>query len=192
MIKKLLLAVAVLIAAVLAFAATRPDSFRIERSLLVQAPPQAVYPQIADFHRWRAWSPFENLDPAMKRSYDGAERGLGAIYAWDGDKSGAGRMEIVEAVEPSRIRIQLDFLRPFKARNTAEFVLAAEGGGTRVSWAMYGADPYVGKLMGLFFDRDAMIGKDFEKGLASLKSLAESSTETPAAAPAMPADQPGA
>lgn len=188
MITKLLLAAVVSIAAVLAFAATRPDSFRIERSLLVQAPPRAVYPQIADFRRWQAWSPFENLDPAMKRRYDGAERGQGAVYAWDGDRSGAGRMEIVEAVEPSRIRIQLDFLRPFKARNTAEFVLTPEGGGTRVSWAMYGADPYIGKLMGLFFDRDAMIGKDFEKGLASLKALAE----TPIAAPVMSADQPGA
>lgn len=188
MIKKILLGLVVVIAAALAFAATRPDSFRIERSLIVQAPPQAVYPQIADFRRWQTWSPFEDLDPAMKRSYDGAERGQGAIYAWDGDKSGAGRMEIVEAVEPSRIRIQLDFLRPFKARNTAEFVLTPEAGGTRVSWAMYGADPYIGKLMGLFFDRDAMIGKDFEKGLESLKSLAE----TPPASPSMSADQPGA
>lgn len=192
MVKKLLLAVAVLIAAVLAFAATRPDSFRIERSLLVQAPPQAIYTQIADFRRWQAWSPYENLDPAMRRSYEGAERGPGAVYAWDGDKSGAGRMEIVEATEPSLVRIRLDFLRPFKARNTAEFVLTEEGGGTRVSWAMYGADPYIGKLMGLFFDRDAMIGKDFEKGLASLKSLAETAPQTPAATPVMPADQPGA
>lgn len=187
MIKKILLAIVVLIAAVLVFAATRPDSFHIERSVIVQAPPQALYPQIADFRRWQAWSPYEKLDPAMRRSYEGAERGQGAVYAWDGDKSGAGRMEIVESIEPSRVRIHLDFLRPFKARNTAEFVLTPEGEGTRLSWAMYGPDSYVGKLMGLFFDRDAMFGKDFEKGLASLKALAE----TPTAPPATSAELPG-
>lgn len=187
MIKKVLLAMLVLVAVVLVLAALRPDSFRIERSVIVQAPPQAIYPQIADFRRWQAWSPYENLDPAMRRSYEGAERGLGAVYAWDGDKSGAGRMEIVEAAEASLVRIRLDFLRPFKARNTAEFLLTPEGEGTRLSWAMYGPDPYVGKLMGLFFDRDTMIGKDFEKGLASLKALAE----MPAAPPARPAEPAG-
>jgi len=173
MIRKIALAVAALVLVVLAYAATRPDSFRVERSASVQAPPEAVYALIDDFHRWEAWSPYERLDPAMEKTFSGAASGRGAVYAWEGRKSGAGRMEITEASSASRVLIRLDFTRPFRASNTAEFTLEPRGDTTRVTWAMYGPSPYVSKVMGVFFDMDRMIGRDFEAGLADLKAAAE-------------------
>lgn len=184
MIKKILIALALAIAALLGYAATRPDTFRVERSVVVQAPAAQIYPLIADFHRWTAWSPYEHLDPAMKRTYGGAESGVGATYAWDGNnKIGAGRMEITEATPPSKIGIKLDFLRPFEASNIAEFTLAPEGSGTRVTWAMQGPANFMSKLMGTLFDMDKMVGKDFETGLATLKTLGEVSVPAPEPAP---------
>ncbi|MGH8429221.1 MAG: SRPBCC family protein, partial [Solimonas sp.] len=113
-----------LVAVLFAYAATRPDSFRIERSAAIQAPPEKIYPHIDDFHRWTAWSPWEKIDPALKRSYSGAPAGKGAAYAWEGNKNvGSGRMEITESSAPSRIVIKLDFMKPFEAHNTAEFTL---------------------------------------------------------------------
>jgi hypothetical protein len=142
--------------------------------LTINAPAEAVFPLICDFHRWGGWSPWENRDPAMKRSFGGAASGKGAVYGWEGNKNvGTGRMEIIEASAPSRIVVKLDFLKPFEAHNTAEFTMLSQGGATEVTWAMYGPAPFMSKLMHVLINMDRMIGKDFEAGLARLKMLAE-------------------
>jgi len=175
MLKTLALVVVVLVAAVLLFAATRPDSFRVQRSLAIQAPAAKIYPLINDLHAFQTWSPYEKKDPAMKRTYTGPASGPGAAYAWDGNKEiGIGSMQITEAVEPQRVTMKLDFLKPFEAHNLVDFTLAPkDGGATEVTWALHGPSPFVSKLMGLVFDIDKMVGRDFEDGLASLKALAE-------------------
>ncbi|MEZ2147368.1 SRPBCC family protein [Bradyrhizobium sp. DN5] len=162
------------IAAVLVFALTKPDTFRVERSLAVKAPADAIYPVVADFRRWTAWSPYEGRDPAMKRTFGGTAEGKGATYAWDGNNNvGAGHMEILEANAPSRLRIKLDFERPFEGHNSAEFTFVPQGDVTLVTWAMSGPAPFLSKVMQVFINMDSMIGKDFEAGLASLKKLTE-------------------
>lgn len=162
------------LAGILVFALTKPDTFRVERSLAMKAPAGAIYPYVADFHRWTAWSPYESRDPAMKRTFGGAADGKGATYAWEGNNNvGAGRMEILDANGPSKLRIKLDFERPFEGHNTAEFTFVPQGDATLVTWAMYGPAPFLSKLMQVFINMDSMIGKDFETGLASLKRLAE-------------------
>jgi uncharacterized protein YndB with AHSA1/START domain len=166
-----------LIAGLLGYAARRPGAFRFERSTTVAAPPEAIHPLITDFRRWAQWSPYEKLDPGMTKTYEGAASGRGAVYTWEGKKAGAGRMEITDAA-PTRIAIQLDFTRPFKANNVAEFTLQPRGAGTEVTWAMHGSSPFISRLMGIFIDLDRMIGKDFEAGLAEIKRIAE----TPSAA----------
>lgn len=163
-----------LVVIVLIVAATRPDSFRLERSTLVMAPADKVFPLIDDFHNWGSWSPWEKLDPMLKRSHSGAAKGKGSIYEWEGNpKVGTGRMEILEAVPSSRLLIKLDFLKPFEAHNQAEFTLGAEGSATKVTWAMTGPQAFPMKVMGLFVSMDSMVGKDFEKGLSSMKAIAE-------------------
>ncbi|MGE0225680.1 MAG: SRPBCC family protein [Acetobacteraceae bacterium] len=174
MLRKITLAIAVLVAVILVYAATRPDNFRVERGAVIEAPPEEIFARLEDLHQWAAWSPWEKKDPAMQRTHSGAARGTGAVYAWDGnDDVGQGSMEIIETVPPSRLVIRLDFIKPFEAHNIVEFALQPQGGATNVVWSIHGPSPYLSKLMGLFFDMDAMIGKDFEEGLASLKSLAE-------------------
>lgn len=166
--------VLVAVAGILAYAATKPDDFRVQRSASIKAPPDKIYAQIVDLHGWAAWSPYEKKDPAMKRTFSGAASGKGAVYEWDGDKNvGAGRMEIVEAAAPSKVGIKLDFLKPFEGHNTAEFTMVPSGDGTNVTWAMYGPSPYIAKVMGTFFNMDRMIGDDFAAGLANLKTIAE-------------------
>lgn len=173
MLKKIGLGIVVLIAALLIFAATRPDSFSVERRILVQAPPGKIEPLLSDFHRWAEWSPWEKLDPTMKRTFGGAPAGVGATYAWQGNQDvGSGRME-VKSVEPGKVSIQLDFIEPIAARNTAEFLLSPQGGATEVRWVMFGPANFMTKLMGVFFSMDKMVGKDFERGLAQLKAAAE-------------------
>ncbi len=153
-------------------AALRPDSFRVERSSRVAAPAAAVGALISDFHQWVRWSPWEKIDPTMERRYSGAASGVGAVYSWSGNgKAGAGRMEILEC-EPGRIVIRIDFSKPFKASNTVEFTLLPQGDGTSVTWAMYGPSPFISKMMGLVFNLDKMIGKDFETGLVNLQAAA--------------------
>ncbi len=175
MLKKIAIAFAALILVFLAFAATRPNTFRVERKASIHAPAEKIFPLVADFHAWSAWSPYEKLDPSMVRTFSGAEKGKGAIYEWKGnDKAGAGRMEILEASEPSKIVIKLDFKEPFEGHNTAEFTFEPGGAaGTRVTWAMYGPNAYLTRVMGLIFDMDEMIGRDFATGLANLKTVAE-------------------
>jgi len=165
---------ALLIAAFLIYAATRPDSFRIQRSTSVKAPPEKVFALINDFRKWPTWSPWEKIDPALKRSYGGPASGKGAVYAWEGNNDvGHGRMEIDETSSPTKIVIKLDFLKPFEAHNIAEYTLAKQGDATNVTWAMYGPSPYLAKLFGVFCSMDSMVGTKFEEGLANLKALAE-------------------
>jgi uncharacterized protein YndB with AHSA1/START domain len=174
MLKIVLIGIAVLIVGLLAYAATRPDSFRLQRSATIKAPPEKIFALINSFKSRGLWSPWENVDPTLKRSYSGAEAGKGAIYAWEGNsKVGSGRMEILDSAPSSKILIKLDFLKPFEAHNTAEFTLEAKDGATQVSWAMYGPNPYIGKLMQIFFSMDRMVGGQFEQGLANLKAAAE-------------------
>jgi carbon monoxide dehydrogenase subunit G len=174
MLKKILIAVVVLIAAVLVYAATRPDTFRVERSAGIKAPPEKVFALVNDFKRWDAWSPWEKKDPAMRRAFGDATSGKGAAYSWEGNKDvGQGRMEITESVPSSKVSIKLEFVKPFEARNTVDFTLQPKGDTTQVTWAIYGPSPYISKLIGIFWNMDSMIGKDFEAGLADLKAVAE-------------------
>jgi uncharacterized protein YndB with AHSA1/START domain len=165
---------AIAIAIVLILAATKPNTFSVQRAITVRAPAEKVFPLINDFHQWGSWSPYENRDPAMKRSYSGPASGKGAVYGWEGNKNvGSGRMEILEASAPSKIVIKLDFMAPFEAHNTAEFTMLPQGDATNVTWLMRGPAPFMNKLMQVFMNLDNMIGKDFEAGLANLKQLTE-------------------
>jgi len=173
MLKKIAVVVVVLIAGVLVFAATRPDTFRVQRSASIKAPPEKISAVLSDFHGWQAWSPWEKMDPAMKRSFSGAEKGKGAAYAWEGNgQVGQGRMEITDAA-PSRVALDLDFIKPFEAHNKVVFTLAPKGDATEVNWAMQGPVPYPAKIVHVFMDMDSMVGKDFEAGLANLKKASE-------------------
>lgn len=165
---------AVALVAVLALALTKPDTFEVARSAAIEAPPDRIYPLIEDLHRWAAWSPYEVKDPAMTRTFTGSARGVGAIYAWDGNSNvGAGRMEITDAASPTRIVLKLDFFRPFEGHNTGEFTLHPQGDMTTVTWSMRGPAPLMSKIMQVFLNMDQMIGKDFAVGLANLKSIVE-------------------
>ena len=166
---------AVALGAVLLFAALKPDSFRIQRTASIKAPPEKVFALVNDFRRWTEWSPWESIDPALKRTYEGAAAGKGAAYGWEGNKNvGSGRMEILESTPGSLITIKLDFLKPFEAHNTAQFRFDRAGDTTTVTWAMFGPSPYISKLMSLVFDMDRMVGGQFEQGLATLKAKSES------------------
>ena len=165
---------AVAIAAVLILAATRPKTLSVQREATVKAPAEKIFPLIDDFHQWGAWSPYEKKDPAMKRTYGGAESGKGAVYAWDGNSNvGSGRMEILESSAPSKIVIKLDFFKPFEGHNTAEFTMLPQGDATCLTWLMRGPAPLMSRVMQVFIDLDKMIGRDFEAGLANLKQLTE-------------------
>lgn len=174
MLKNIALIGLVLVAALLIYAATMPDTFRVQRSIAIKAPSDRIFPHINDFHHWPSWSPWEKMDPNMKKTHSGAASGKSAIYEWEGNNQvGKGGMEIVESMPPSRVLIKLDFLQPFEAHNFAEFTLIPEGDSTTVTWAMYGPSPYLAKVMSLFFSMDNTVGKDFEAGLSNLKALAE-------------------
>lgn len=164
---------AALLGGLFTYAATRPGAFRVQRSALVQAPPEAILPHLTDFRRWAAWSPYEKLDPQMKKTFGGAESGPGAVYTWQGRKAGAGRMEMTGA-SPRGVTIRLDFTKPFEAHNTSEFLLEPQGAATRVTWAMYGTNSFLFKVMGVVMNMDELLGKDFDAGLAGLKAVAES------------------
>jgi Polyketide cyclase / dehydrase and lipid transport len=159
---------------VLVLAARKPDHFRVQRSASIDAPPERIFPLINDFHRWGAWSPWEHKDPDMKRTFSGAGSGRGSIYEWAGNsKVGTGRMEIVESSAPSKVAIQLDFLKPFEGHNIATFTMEPAGKATNVTWVMDGPTPFIGKIMHVFMNMDRMVGTDFEAGLANLKTAAE-------------------
>lgn len=161
---------------VLAYAATKPDSFRVARSASIEAPPETVFALINDFHSWGAWSPYEKLDPEMTRRIGDPSGGEGATYEWDGNGNvGAGRMQITESTPASAVALTLDMSRPFECHNLVRFTLEPEGESTRVTWAMEGSNHYVGKIIQVFCSMDAMVGSQFEEGLASLKKVAETS-----------------
>jgi uncharacterized protein YndB with AHSA1/START domain len=186
MIATILIVIALAVAAVLVYAASKPDTFMVRRSASIAAPPEKIFPMIDDLRAQSAWSPFEK-DPNMKRTHSGAPRGKGAVYAWDGNRQvGAGRIAITESVPSSKVVLLLEMSRPFKAHNTVEFTLDRIGAGTnvtgtKVTWAMQGRQPYMAKVMGLFVDCDKMCGGLFEEGLAKLKALAEGEPATIAA-----------
>lgn len=168
--------VVALVVVVLILAALKPGVFRVVRSTTINAPPARVFEFINDFRRWTAWSPWESLDPDLKRTYGGSASGAGATYAWEGNsKVGQGRMEIVESAHPSKISLKLEFIKPFKALNTTDFYFEPDGDGTKLTWDMQGPNQCMGRIMQVFMDMDGMIGKDFEKGLANLKAVAEQS-----------------
>jgi uncharacterized protein YndB with AHSA1/START domain len=165
---------AIAIAIVLILAATKPDRFSVQRAATIKAPPEKLFALINDFHQWGNWSPWENRDPAMKRSFSGPESGRGAVYAWEGNKNvGSGRMEILDASAPSKIVIKLDFLKPFEAHNTAEFTMLPQGDATVLTWLMHGPAIFMTKVMHVFINIDSMVGKDFETGLSNLRKLTE-------------------
>src|SRR5450432_883692 len=165
---------AIVVAIVLILAATKPNTFSVQRATTVRAPPERIFPLINDFHQWGSWSPYENKDPAMKRSYSGASSGKGAVYGWEGNKNvGSGRMEILDASAPSKIVIKLDFFAPFEGHNTAEFTMLPQGDATIVTWLMHGPAPFMNRMMQVFMNLDHMVGKDFEVGLANMKRITE-------------------
>jgi len=174
MFKTVLIVVVVLIAAILVYAATMPDDFRVQRTTSIKASPEKIFALINDLQRWDSWSPWEKMDPAMQRTFSGATAGKGAVYAWQGNsKVGEGRMEIADASPPSRVMIKLDFIKPIEGHNTAEFTLDPKGDSTNVTWSMYGPSAYIAKVIGVFASMDKMIGKEFETGLANMKAVAE-------------------
>lgn len=173
-----LIAIAAILAAavtvILILAAMKPDTFVVQRSTLINAPADKIYPLINDYRNWASWSPYEKIDPAMKRTYIGAPSGKGSIYEWTGNKNiGSGRMEILDT-SPSRIDIKLDFLAPFEAHNVAEFTMKPEGSATNVTWTMRGPIPYKFKIMHVIMNMDKMVGGQFAEGLANMKAVAES------------------
>jgi len=173
-LKKILLALAVLIILLVVIIAMQPADFRVTRSATIGAPAPAVFAQVNDFHKWNAWSPWAKLDPAAKNSFDGPSSGTGAKFGWSGnDQIGEGHMEIIESHPSDLIRIKLDFIRPMEGTSTTEFALKPQGDQTAVTWTMTGRHNFIGKAFCLFMNIDKMVGGDFEKGLASMKSIAE-------------------
>lgn len=174
MLKKWLFGGAFCIAVLLLWAATRPDTFRVARTIRIQAPADKVFNLLNDFQKFGSWSPWEKLDPNMKRSFTGPQTGQGAVYAWEGnDEVGSGRMEILKTIPNERVTIQLDFFKPFEARNTTDYIVQSEGDQTTVTWAMAGPHPFYMRVMGVVMSMDDMVGKDFESGLANLKAVSE-------------------
>ena len=181
---KIGIAVLVVLAALGIVIATRPAHFRVERSALVHAPPAAVFPLIDDFHNWPKWSPWEKLDPNMKKTFSGAPAGTGAQYAWAGnDKAGEGRMTIMDSKPSELVSVKLEFLKPFAATNLATFKLTPSGADTQLTWSMEGENGFVAKAFCMVMDMDAMVGKDFEEGLANLDKLAQRTAPAARAAP---------
>jgi hypothetical protein len=150
------------------------NTYTVQRSIVVHSPTAAVYDQVANFHNWTNWSPWEDVDPKLKRTYSGPESGVGAAYRWSGNrKAGEGRMEIVGATQPSRVQIDLVFEKPWKARNDTVFTIEPEGAGARVTWSMTGRKTFMTKVMGVFTSMEKLLGPDFDKGLARLKAASE-------------------
>jgi len=174
MLKTIAIIVVVLIAGVVILAAMKPDSFSVQRAATIKAPPEKVFALINDFKAWGAWSPWEKKDPAMKRTFSATTSGKGAHYAWDGNKDvGQGSMTVTESAPPSKVVLNLDFIKPFEGHNIVEFTLTPQGDATSVNWLMHGPANFMSKIMQVFCSMDRMVGKDFETGLANLKAAAE-------------------
>lgn len=174
MLKKLVIAVVVILAVIAGLAAMQPDTFTVTRSITIKAPPEKIIPLVNDFRNWQSWSPWEHLDPNMQRTFSGAASGTGAVYAWQGNSDvGKGRMEITGQELPFKVTVKLEFIEPIASTNITDFTLVPKGELTTVNWTMNGPMMYLTKIMSVFTSMDKMIGKDFEKGLAQLKAVAE-------------------
>ncbi len=174
MIKQLLLIVVAIIAIIALRAAFIPADFRVERSITVQAPPERIFPLLNDFQQFSQWSPWEKLDPAMAKQISTPSAGTGAVYEWRGNaKAGSGRMEILSSKPSDSVRVKLDFLKPIESHNITDYTLTPSGTGTTVTWAMHGPSTFPSKVMQVFVSMDKLVGGDFERGLASLKAVAE-------------------
>ena len=175
MLTTILVIIVVVVAILLLLAASKPDSYRVERSATIQAPPERIFELINDFRNWPKWSPWEKLDPDLKRDLGGSPTGVGSYYAWQGNKkAGQGRMEITESEPPRRVKLDLNFIKPFKSNNVTTFTLEPRDAGTHVHWTMDGPSPLMMKVMMLFMNMDKLVGRDFEEGLSNLKREAES------------------
>ena len=174
MLTKILIGLAVVVIGSVALVATRPPEFRVARTATIAAPASAVFAQVNDFHNWETWNPWARIDPAMKQAYEGAPAGPGAVYTWAGNKEvGEGRMTLTESRPNDLIRIRLEFLKPFRGTSLAEFTFRPEGDQTVVTWSMTGQNNFIAKAVHLFMDMDKMVGGNFEKGLAQMKSVVE-------------------
>jgi uncharacterized protein YndB with AHSA1/START domain len=174
MILRIIVIGAVLIAAILAFAATKPKTFHVQRSISINAPREKVFTLINDFHNWSGWAPQDKEDPTMKRTYSGAANGKDAVSDWDSTGSaGKGRMTITESEPPRMISIHVDFVKPFESHNINDFTLEPAGTFTKVTWTMNGTNLYIMKIMSVFMNMDRVIGRHFESGLDNLKTVAE-------------------
>ena len=172
-----IIAIAVLIGGLVMVVATQPEEFKVARITTIKAPPENVFKHVNDFHQWDAWSPWAKLDPNMKTTFSGADAGQGAAYAWVGnDDVGEGKMTIAESHPSSHVKIDLEFIKPFAAQNVTEFMLKPDGDTTEVTWTMHGKNGFIGKAMCLVMDMDKMVGGDFEKGLAQMKTVIESAS----------------
>ena len=177
MLTKILIAIAVVLVVFVVIVVTRPSDFRVSRSATISAAPPVIFEQVNDLHKWEVWSPFVKMDPTMKLTYEGPQAGEGASQTWIGNNQvGEGRMTIVESRPNESIRFKLEFVRPFEGNSSAEFTFKPEGNQTVVTWSMYGKNNFIGKAMSLFMDCDKMCGGEFEKGLASLKAIAETNS----------------
>jgi uncharacterized protein YndB with AHSA1/START domain len=174
MLKKILIASAVVIVVLVIVVLLQPSQFQVTRSATIAAPPEAVFAQVDDFHRWEAWSPWAKLDPAAKNSFEGPAAGTGAVFRWAGNSEvGAGSMTITESQPGKLVRMRLDFLQPMAATNTADFTFAPAGSGTTVTWSMYGTNNFMCRAIGLVMNMDKMVGGMFEQGLANMKGIVE-------------------
>ena len=174
MLKIIGIIVVLAIATILVLAAMQPETFRIERKAVIKAPPEKIFAVLNDFKQWAVWSPWEKKDPAMKRHFGPITAGKGATYTWEGNKDvGQGGMQITDAAAPNKLTIALNFIKPFEANNTVNFVLTPAAGGTEVAWSMDGKNNFMSKIMCVFMNMDKMVGPDFEAGLANLKAIAE-------------------
>lgn len=175
MLVRILIAIAIVLAALAVYVATRPAEFSVTRTASFAAPAPVVFGEVNELRKWQAWSPWAKKDPQMKQTYEGPAAGVGAVTSWQGNKDvGEGRMTIVESKPDALVRIRLEFFKPFAATNSAEFQFKEQGGSTTVTWSMQGRNNFIGKAMGLVFDFDQMIGGDFEQGLAGIKQIVES------------------
>jgi hypothetical protein len=183
MLKKILVLLAVIVAGFFAFAAAQPTLYRVQRSAKIEAPAPVVFAQLSDFRAWAAWSTWEGKDPAMRKTYEGTPGTVGATYAWQGNEQvGEGKMTITGVQAPMELKLRLEFIKPFAAVASTQFIVAPEpGGGVTATWSMDGTNNLIAKAFGLFVNMDKMVGGDFEKGFAKLKQVAEAEAQKQAA-----------
>lgn len=174
----ILIALAVVVVGLIVVVAMQPSEFQVVRTTTMAAPPDAIFAQVNDFHKWEAWNPWAKIDPAMKQEYSGEDAGVGAKYAWEGNNQvGSGRMTIIESKPSESIAVQLDFEKPMKGTSVATFTFEPDDGNTRVTWQMAGDNNFMGKAIGLVMNMDTMIGGNFEQGLADMKAVAEAEAQ---------------